>query len=293
MYQGSYVAIVTPLKNDNLDEAGLRKNLQFLIKNGSAGIVACATTGESPSLSNEEYDRVISICLEQTNGKIPVIAGAGTNSTAKTIQNVHRAKKLGANGLLIVTPYYNKPTQQGLYQHYKAVSSETDLPIIIYNVPGRTGVNILPQTVARLANDCENVVAIKEASGNLDQVSELVSLVGNDFDILSGDDSLTLPMLCIGARGVISVIANIFPRDVAEMCNSFFEGKIEQARNLHIKMFPVVKALFIEANPIPVKKAMELMGLPAGIPRLPLVPMSEENAAILRKKLIEYGVKLC
>ncbi|MEO0205772.1 MAG: 4-hydroxy-tetrahydrodipicolinate synthase [candidate division WOR-3 bacterium] len=293
MYQGSYVAIVTPLKNDNLDEAGLRKNLQFLIKNGSAGIVACATTGESPSLSNEEYDRVISICLEQTNGKIPVIAGAGTNSTAKTIQNVHRAKKLGANGLLIVTPYYNKPTQQGLYQHYKAVSSETDLPIIIYNVPGRTGVNILPQTVARLANDCENVVAIKEASGNLDQVSELVSLVGNDFDILSGDDSLTLPMLCIGARGVISVIATIFPRDVEEMCNSFFEGKIEQARNLHIKMFPVVKALFIEANPIPVKKAMELMGLPAGIPRLPLVPMSEENAAILRKKLIEYGVKLC
>ncbi|MGB9721663.1 MAG: 4-hydroxy-tetrahydrodipicolinate synthase [bacterium] len=293
MYKGSYVAIVTPFKDDKLDEMGLVKNLRFLTENGSNGIVACATTGESPNLSDEEYERVIKICLEQTGGKIPVIAGAGTNSTTKTIKNVRRAQKLGVNGLLIVTPYYNKPTQQGLYQHYKTVGSETDLPIIIYNVPGRTGVNILPQTVAKLANDCRNIVAIKEASGNLDQVSELVSLLGDGFDILSGDDSLTLPMLAIGAKGVISVIANIFPKDVADMCHFFINGKFEEAKRLHIKMFPVVKALFIEANPIPVKKAMELMGFPAGVPRLPLVPMSEENTAILRKRLIEYGVKVC
>ncbi|MCX7994972.1 MAG: 4-hydroxy-tetrahydrodipicolinate synthase [candidate division WOR-3 bacterium] len=293
MYKGSYVAIVTPFKDDALDESGLRKNLKFLINNGSDGIVACATTGESPVLSDEEYERVINICLEEADGKIPVIAGAGTNSTVKTIKIAQKARKIGANGLLIVTPYYNKPTQQGLYQHYKAVASETDLPIIIYNVPGRTGVNILPQTVARLANDCKNIVGIKEASGNLDQVSELVSLIGEGFDILSGDDSLTLPMLAIGAKGVISVIANIFPRDVSDMCKFFFQGRFEEARKLHIKMFPVIKALFVETNPIPVKKAMELMGMPAGNPRLPLVSMSEDNVAILRKRLIEYGVKLC
>lgn len=293
MYKGSYVAIITPFKDDILDEQGLKKNLRYLIDNGSNGIVACATTGESPSLDDNEYDRVIEICLEQTGTKIPVIAGAGTNSTSKTIKLVHRAEKLGVQGLLIVTPYYNKPTQQGLYQHYRAISNETDLPIIIYNVPGRTGVNILPQTVARLGRDCKNIVAIKEASGNLDQVSELASLLGNDFDILSGDDSLTLPMLAIGAKGVISVIANIFPEDVANMCRLFFDGKIEEAKALHLKMFPVIKALFIETNPIPVKKAMELMGLAAGSPRLPLVQMSEENVAILRKKLIEYGVEIC
>ncbi len=293
MYRGSYVAIVTPFKDNKLDEVGLRNNLKFLIENGSSGIVACATTGESPCLSEAEYSRVIEICLEQTRGKTPVIAGAGTNSTEKTIKNIQRAEKLGANGLLIVTPYYNKPTQQGLYQHYKTISKETGLPIIIYNVPGRTGVNILPQTVARIAHDCKNIVAIKEASGNLDQVSELISLSDRDFDILSGDDSLTLPMLSIGAQGVISVIANILPGDVADMCSSFLKGEIEKARQLHIKMLPVVKALFIETNPIPVKKAMELMGLPAGEPRLPLVPMSEENTAVLRKRLIDYGVKLC
>ncbi len=293
MYQGSYVAIITPFKDDILDEQGLKKNLRYLIDNGSNGIVACATTGESPSLDDNEYDRVIEICLEQTGNKIPVIAGAGTNSTNKTIKLVHRAEKLRVQGLLIVTPYYNKPTQQGLYQHYRAISNETDLPIIIYNVPGRTGVNILPQTVARLARDCKNIVAIKEASGNLDQVSELATLLGNDFDILSGDDSLTLPMLAIGAKGVISVIANIFPKDVANMCRLFFDSEIDEAKKLHLKMFPVIKVLFIETNPIPIKKAMELMGLAAGSPRLPLVQMSEENVAILRKKLIEYGVEIC
>ncbi len=293
MYQGSYVAIATPFKDDKLDEVGLRKNLKFLFENGSDGVVACATTGESPSLSEDEYERIIKICLEEAEGKVPVIAGAGTNSTSRTIKTAQKAQEIGANGLLIVTPYYNKPTQQGLYQHYKAVSSEADLPIIIYNVPGRTGVNILPQTVVRLARECKNIVGIKEASGNLDQVSELVAMLGDKFDILSGDDSLTLPMLAIGAKGVISVVANIFPREVAEMCRLFFQGEMEKSKELHLKMFPVVKALFIETNPIPIKKAMEMMGFAAGNPRLPLAPMSEENVAILRKRLIEYGVKIC
>ncbi len=293
MYQGSYVAIVTPFKDNELDEAGLKTNLRYLIENNSSGIVACATTGESPTLTDDEYERVIKICLEQTGGKISVIDGAGTNSTSKTIKNVQRAQQFGVNGLLIVTPYYNKPTQQGLYEHYRTVAAATDLPIIIYNVPGRTGVNILPQTVARLASDCSNIVAIKEASGNLDQVSELLTRVGKDFDVLSGDDSLTLPMLALGAKGVISVIANILPRDVADMCSHFLQGNIREAGRLHLKMFPVVKALFVETNPIPIKKAMELMGFAAGKPRLPLVEMSPENTAILRARLVEYGVKIC
>uniref|UniRef100_A0A7C4TBE0 4-hydroxy-tetrahydrodipicolinate synthase n=1 Tax=candidate division WOR-3 bacterium TaxID=2052148 RepID=A0A7C4TBE0_UNCW3 len=293
MYQGSFVAIVTPFDDKGrLDEEGLKKNLKFLIKNKSAGIVCCATTGESPVLTEEEYEAIIRISVAECKGKIPIIAGAGTNSTEKTVKMIHRAQNCGADALLIVTPYYNKPTQQGLYQHYKIISSETNLPIIIYNVPGRTGVNILPRTVAQIAKDGKNIVGIKEASGNLDQVCELINIMGDNFDILSGDDSLTLPMLAIGAKGVISVIANIFPRDVADMCALFFEGKIAEAKKIHLKMFPVVKALFIETNPIPIKKAMEMLGMPAGKPRLPLVEMGYENSEILKKCLIEYGINL-
>lgn len=292
MFQGSYVAIVTPFKDNALDKIGLRKNIQFLIKNSSSGIVACATTGESPNLTDEEYETVIKMCVEIAEGKAPVVAGAGTNSTAKTIKLTHLAQACGADGLLVVTPYYNKPTQEGLYQHFAAVSSDTDLPIIIYNVPSRTGINILPKTVSRLARDRKNIVAIKEASGNLDQVSEITMLAGDDFDILSGDDSLTFPMLALGAKGVISVVANILPRDVALMCKYFLEGKIGEARKLHLKMFPLMKALFVETNPIPIKKAMALMGMPSGAPRLPLVEMSAENATMLEKTLTAYGVKL-
>lgn len=292
MYQGSYVALVTPFKDNVLDKEGLRTNLKFLIAQGSSGIVACATTGESPVLSDEEYEAIIRISVEEAKSQVPVIASAGTNSTTKTIKISHQAQEYGAWGLLIVTPYYNKPTQEGLYQHYRALSCETDLPIIIYNVPGRTGTNILPKTVARLAQECKNIVGIKEASGNLDQVSELKILLGDNFVILSGDDSLTFPMLAIGAKGVISVIANILPKDVAMMCQVFFEGKIEPARKLHLKMFPLNKALFVETNPIPIKKAMELMGMPAGKPRLPLVEMGKENTTLLREKLIAYGIEL-
>lgn len=292
MYKGSYVAIVTPFKDNYLDEKGLRKNIKFQIDSGSSGIVACATTGEAPSLSDDEFEKVITIAVEETNNRVPVIAGAGTNSTVKTIKLVHKAKDCGAQGVLVVTPYYNKPTQEGLYQHYKQVSEESDLPIIVYNVPSRTGCNILPKTVARLVKERKNIVGIKEASGNLDQVTEIQRLCGDDFDIVSGDDSLTFPMLAIGAKGVISVVANILPNDIASMCSLALEGNIKAARNIHLKLFPVIKALFIETNPIPIKKAMELMGMHAGKPRLPLVEMNQDNVTTLRKTLIDYGIKL-
>jgi 4-hydroxy-tetrahydrodipicolinate synthase len=292
MLKGSLVAIATPFKDDVLDENGLRQNLRFLIRNGSHGIVPCATTGESPSLSDDEYERILKITVEETAGKLPIIAGAGTNSTTKTIKLMHRAQDFGATALLVVTPYYNKPSAEGLFRHYQAVSAETDLPIVIYNVPGRTGTNILPTTVSRLARECKNIVAIKEASGNLEQISELALLLPENFAILSGDDSLTFPMLAIGAQGVISVCANILPREVSQMCELFFAGDIEKARALHLKMFPVMKALFIESNPIPLKKAMELMGLAAGKPRLPLAEISPENARLLKDKLVEFGIKL-
>jgi 4-hydroxy-tetrahydrodipicolinate synthase len=292
MYKGSYVAIVTPFKDNILDEQGLRRNIRFLIDKGSKGIVACATTGENPSLSDDDFEKVVRIAVDETKDKVPVIAGAGTNSTFKTIKLVHKAEEFGAQGALVVTPYYNKPTQEGLYQHYLKISEESGIPIIVYNVPSRTGGNILPMTVAKLAKDCKNIVGIKEASGNLDQVSEIQRLCGDEFDILSGDDSLTFPMLAIGAKGVISVTANILPDKVSSMCKSFFEGDINEARKIHLKLFPVIKALFIETNPIPIKKAMELMGMPAGKPRLPLVEMSQENTAILKKILIEFGIEL-
>lgn len=293
MYQGSYVAIVTPFNDDNaLDEAGLRRNIHFLSEHGSSGLVVCATTGESPTLSDTEYERVIKIAVEENKGRLPIIAGAGANSTAKTIGLIEKAEKFGAQGALVVTPYYNRPTQDGLYRHYRSASEASGIPIIIYNVPSRTGCSILPDTVAKLADDCGNIVALKAASGNLDQVSEIVRLTSGDFDVLSGDDSLTLPMLAIGGKGVISVIANILPAEVAAMCQAFSQGEIKQARKLHLKLFPVIKALFLETNPIPVKMAMGLMGMPAGKPRLPLVEMNEKNVQILKKRLIEFGIEL-
>ncbi len=292
MYKGSYVAIVTPFRNGRLDDEGLRSNIKFLIEKGSSGIVACATTGESPSVSDDEFEMVVRIAVETAGGKVPVIAGAGTNSTVKTVKLIHKAKEFGAQGALVVTPYYNKPTQEGLYRHYKTLNAESDIPIIVYNVPSRTGGNILPTTIARLKNDCKKIVGVKEASGSLDQVSEIQRLCGEDFDILSGDDSLTFPMLAIGAKGVISVVANILPNEVVSMCKLFFEGDVKHARDIHLKLFPVVKALFLETNPIPIKRAMELMGMAAGKPRLPLVEMTQENTAILKKRLVEFGIEL-
>lgn len=289
VFDGSFVALVTPFKNGNLDDDGLRANIRFQIEGGSAGLVAIATTGESPTLSEEEKETVVRICVEECKDRVPLIVSTGTNSTAKTIEATGRAKEDGADAALVITPYYNKPTQEGLFQHFKAVTTAVDIPIVLYNVPGRTGVNMQPKTLARLS-EFENIVAVKEASGNLDQVSEIIATCSGSLTVLSGDDSLTLPMLALGAKGVISVLANILPGDVSSMIDAFNRGDIEGAKRLHHRLFPLVKALFLETNPIPIKRAMELMGLAAGQPRLPLVRLSGGAEAELKRVLNDMGI---
>jgi len=290
MFKGSIVALVTPFKHDKIDEECLQDLIEFHIKNGSSGIVPCGTTGESATLSFEEHESVIEIVVKQVKKRIPVIAGTGSNSTAEAIMLTKHAQKSGADGSLQVSPYYNRPTQKGLYEHFKAVADSVTIPVILYNIASRTGVNIEPETVAKLAGDCKNIVGIKEASGNLEQMSRVKLLCGGKFNLLSGDDGLTLPVLAIGGTGIISVVANIIPKDVAAMVSEFEKGNIDKAQQLHYKMLPLVKAMFIETNPIPVKTAMGLMGLCAPDMRLPMCAMSEENLGKLKLALKEYGL---
>lgn len=288
MFRGSIVAIVTPFKNGKVDEKKLRDLIEFQIKNKTSGIVPCGTTGESATLSFEEHKRVIEITVEQVRKRVMVIAGTGSNSTEEAIMLTRHAQKAGADASLQVSPYYNRPTQKGLYEHFKAIANSVDIPIILYNIASRTGVNIEPETIARLAQDCKNIRGVKEASGNLDQMSRIVSLCGEDFDLISGDDNLTLPILAIGGKGVISVVANILPREVAELVAAFEKNEIKKAQVLHYKLLPLVKAMFIETNPIPVKTAMGLMGLCEPDLRLPLTSMQAENLEKLKKVLKEY-----
>jgi len=290
MFSGSIVAIVTPFKNDKVDEKTFRDLIEFQIKNGSSGIVPCGTTGESATLSFEEHNRVIEITIEQVKKRIPVIAGTGSNSTEEAIMLTSHAAKAGGDASLQVSPYYNRPTQKGLYEHFKAIAESVDIPIILYNIASRTGVNIEPETMARLARDCKNIVGVKEASGNLDQTSLIKALCGPNFDLISGDDSLTLPILSIGGVGIISVAANIAPRDVANLVSEFQKGNLKRAQEIHYKLLPLIKALFIETNPIPVKTAMGLMGLCSPQLRLPMSAMSEQNLEFLKKALREYGL---
>ncbi len=290
MFKGSIVAIVTPFKNDQVDEKTLRKLVDFHIKNGTSAIVPCGTTGESATLNYEEHERVIEVCIEQAEGRIPIIAGTGSNSTQEAIMLTRHAAKAGASASLQVSPYYNKPTQKGLYEHFKAIAEAVDLPMILYNIASRTGVNIEPETIARLARDCKNIVGVKEASGNLEQMSRVKILCGKDFDLLSGDDVLTLPVLAIGGVGVISVVANIAPRDVATLVNTFQKGDIKQAREIHYRLTPLIKAMFIETNPIPVKTAMGLMKLCEKTLRLPMSEMLPENEKKLKEALRNYGL---
>jgi len=290
MFSGSIVALVTPLKNGKVDEKKLRELIDFQIKNGTSGIVPCGSTGESATLTVHEHERVIEIAVEQSAGRVPVIAGTGSNSTEEAIQLTVDAAKAGADASLQVSPYYNRPTQNGLYVHFKAVADAAGIPIILYNIASRTGVNIEPETVARLAADCKNIVGVKEASGNLDQMSRVKALCGDKFDLISGDDSLTLPVLSIGGTGVISVAANIVPADVAGMVNDFAKGDIEGARRLHYRLLPLIKALFLETNPIPVKTAMGMLGMCGPELRLPLTAMSEENTGRLKAALKDYGL---
>ncbi len=289
MFRGAIVAIVTPFKKGKVDEAALRKLVEFQIKNGTDGIVPCGTTGESSTLSHEEHDRVIEIVIAAVKKRVPVIAGTGSNSTAEAIRLTRHAYEAGADGALMVAPYYNRPTQEGLYQHYKAVANAVPIPIIIYNIPGRTGVNINPDTLARLAK-VKNIVGVKEASGSIKQMSDVIGLCGPDFDVLSGDDLFTLPLMAMGGKGVISVISNIAPADMAAMVDAFDAGDLEEAKALHHKMAPLIESLFIETNPTPVKAALALMKKISYEVRLPLYRMSDGNYEKLKKVMIGYGL---
>ena len=289
MFKGSIVAVVTPFKNGRVDEKALGELIKWHISEGTHGIVPCGTTGESSTLDYEEHYRVIEITINAAKGKIPVIAGTGANSTDETIMITKKAKEMGADGALLVTPYYNKPTQEGLYRHYKKVAETVDIPIVPYNGPGRTGVNLLPATVARLA-EIKNIVAIKEATGDMKQVSEVIRLCGDRISVLSGDDFTTLTLMALGGKGVISVVANVVPRDVSSMCSAWEKGDIEEARRLHFKLEPLNQAMFIETNPIPVKTALSMMGRIQEEFRLPLCPMSEANREKLKEILINQGV---
>jgi 4-hydroxy-tetrahydrodipicolinate synthase len=287
MFKGSIVAIVTPFTSGALDEDKLRELVEFQIEGGTDAIVPCGTTGESSTLDYEEHDRVIQIVVEQVKKRVPVIAGTGSNSTREAIEMTEHAKQLGADGCLLVTPYYNKPTQEGLYLHYKAVAEAVAIPQILYNVPGRTGVNLLPETVARLSA-IKNIVAIKEATGSLQQASEILALCGDQIDVLSGDDFITFPMMACGAKGVISVLANIMPKAVASLTDAYFAGDLATARKLHLDTLKISNAMFIESNPVPVKTALGLMGKCSDEVRLPLAPMGAANKAKLEAIMKEY-----
>lgn len=286
MFKGSFVALVTPFKKDGkVDEKKFKELIEFQIENGTDGLVPCGCTGEAATLSHDEQKHLIKLAVEIVNKRIPVVGGTGSNNTEEALDLTRYAKKAGADGALMITPYYNKPTPEGLYRHYSKVANEVDIPIILYNVPSRTGISITPATVARLSK-ISNIVAIKEASGSLDQVSQILSLC--DIVVLSGDDSLTLPMMAIGAKGVVSVVANIIPGDVHRMVSSYLEGNIDEAKETHYKILNLCKSMFIETNPIPVKTAMKLIGRLNGVLRLPLCEMEKENEEKLKKALKEY-----
>jgi len=290
MLKGSIVALVTPFKDGRLDEEKIRELVEFQIKNGTNGILPCGTTGESPTLDHQEHNKVIEICIEAAAGRVPVMAGTGSNSTVEAVALTQHAAKAGADAALVVTPYYNKPSQEGLYQHFKRIADNADIPIILYNIEGRTARNIETQTVARLARDCKNIIGVKEASGSLSQMQDVRAACPDDFLLFSGDDALTLPLLSIGGVGVISVVANIIPGDTAKLVQLFKEDKLEEARALHFKMLPLVKAMFVDSNPVPVKYACELMGLCSADLRLPLCAMSEDNQLKVKQALQSYGV---
>jgi 4-hydroxy-tetrahydrodipicolinate synthase len=288
--QGCFVAIVTPFSQDGaIDETGLRRNIEFLIQHGVTGIVPCGTTGESATLSWDEHNRVVDIALDQVKGRVQVIAGAGSNNTRESIEAAQHAQEKGAQAILCITPYYNKPTQEGLYQHYKMIASKVSIPIVLYNVPGRTGVNMLPKTVERLC-EFKSIVAIKEASGNLVQISDIHRRCGDRLTILSGDDALTLPILSCGGKGVISVVANIWPQKVVAMIDAFMGGDMVQAQLLHEQLLQVSNAMYIETSPGPVKTAMNYLGFAAGPLRLPLVDMEKDNVTKLLAVLREAGI---
>jgi 4-hydroxy-tetrahydrodipicolinate synthase len=289
-FQGSLVALVTPFRNGQVDEAKVRELVEFHVANGTDGLIPCGTTGESPTLSHDEHKRVVEVVVDAARKRIPVIAGTGSNSTAEAIDLTRHAERAGASGALVVNPYYNKPTQDGLYRHFRAVAESVAIPILAYNIQSRTAVNVETATLARLARDCRNLVGVKEASGSLDQMSQVIAACGPNFAVLSGDDNITLALLAIGGHGVVSVIANIVPRETADMVHAALEGDFKRARELHYRLFPLARAAFLETNPIPIKEAMAMAGMLEPEFRLPMCRMSDANRETLRGILRQYAL---
>jgi 4-hydroxy-tetrahydrodipicolinate synthase len=290
MFTGTYTAIVTPFRNGKIDEAALERVIRAQVRAGVDGIVPVGTTGESPTVDYEEHVQLIELSVKLVRGQLKVLAGTGANSTSEAIYLTQQAEKAGADGSLQVAPYYNKPTQEGLFQHFRAVARQTRLPIVLYSIPGRCGIEIGVDTVKRLARECKNIVGIKEAGGSADRVSQLRAAMGPRFEIMSGDDSLTLPFMAVGAQGVISVASNVIPRQVAQMVKAYAAGKTGAALKLHQKYYPLFKDLFIETNPVPVKAALAMMGQIEEEYRLPLVPMSTKNREVLRATMKAVGL---
>ena len=289
MFSGSFTAIVTPLKNNKVDFDAYKKIIDMQIEAGITGIVPCGSTGESATLSHSEHDEVIQKAVEFSKGKLKVIAGTGSNSTAEAIRLSKHAQEVGCDGVLLVAPYYNKPTQKGLYLHYKEVANAINIPVVLYNIQGRSAVNIEPKTIAQLAKDCKNIVAVKEASGSLDQMSQ-IRLLAPEMDLISGDDALTVPIMAIGGTGVISVLSNICPKVVADLVNAMLKKDLDKANEIAFKWLPLVKAMFIETNPIPVKAAMAMMGICSDEMRLPMCSLSDEHKESLRKTLKSFNL---
>jgi len=290
MFTGTYTAIVTPFKSGNVDEYAFEKLVKAQVKAGVDGIVPVGTTGESPTVSYEEHIQIIELAVRFAAGRVKVLAGTGANSTHEAILLTEKAERAGADGSLQVAPYYNKPTQEGLFQHFREISRRTRLPLVLYSIPGRCGVEIGTETVKRLAGECKNIIGIKEAGGNADRVSQLRAACGPKFEILSGDDSLTLPFMAVGAQGVISVVSNVIPGQVAKMVKAFAAGNIRQAAQIHHKYYSLFKDLFVETNPVPVKAALAMLGMIEEEYRLPLVPMSAKNRQILRQTMVACGL---
>lgn len=290
MFKGAITAIVTPFRNGEVDWKSLEKLIEFQIKEGISGIVPCGTTGESATLSYEEHNKVIEFTVKKVNKRVPVIAGTGANSTEEAIELTEHAKKVGADASLQVCPYYNKPSQEGLYRHFMKIAETVDIPVVLYNIPGRTGINMQPETIIKLS-EIPNIIGIKEASGSMDQVTEIAKgIKKKSFSILSGDDSLTLPMMSVGAKGVISVASNIIPKKISKMVKDFLDGKADSARRAHLELFDLMKALFIETNPIPVKTSLSMMSMIKEEFRLPLCEMSSQNKEKLKKVLAKYKI---
>ena len=288
---GVWTALVTPFRGGKFDAGKMAELVERQIEGGVSGLIPCGTTGESPTLSFDEHGPVVESVVKAARGRVPVVAGAGTNSTAEAIDMCRTAKKAGADGVLVVAPYYNRPTQRGLFEHYRAVFEAVDIPVVMYNIPSRTGVNIEPDTMGLLRR-LGKLAGVKESAGSCDQVGKIFEACGNDFAVMSGDDSLTLPFMALGARGVVSVTSNIVPREMSEMVKAVLAGNNAGALEMHRRLFPLIKALFIETNPGPVKTAMGLMGLCTDELRLPMAPMEEDNVVRLRKALQKFGLKV-